>query len=286
MPKFNSWEILGGRVLGPGPFLISGIVNVTPDSFYDGGKHCNPDSALKHAMLLHSQGADVLDVGGESTRPGAALVSAGQELGRVLPVVSGIRDRLGDAAVVSVDTNKARVAAESIQAGAQIINDVSACQFDPGLADVLAQYKPGYVLMHSPGKPETMQKSPKYENVVEELLIFFRNRMNMLIKIGLPESRIIIDPGIGFGKLLEHNLAILRNIHRFYELGRPLYMGLSNKSLWRDLLGLATGDRQNATQAATALMAAKGVFMHRVHDVELTRQTLTVAENILLFDSV
>jgi len=272
------WTVKGGRVLGPAPFLIAGIVNVTPDSFFDGGTHPDLATGTAHGLVLAGQGADILDVGGESTRPYADPVSEAEELERVVPV---IRELAGATdCVLSVDTYKARVAAEALEAGADIVNDVSAFAFEPALLDVVAQYKPGYVLMHSLGRPEEMQNAPAYDDVVGEIMAFFEEKITMLTKAGLPEDRIVLDPGVGFGKLLKHNLDILRGIERFRSLGLPVYMGLSNKSVWQGLLDLPVGERGNATQIGTALTAAKGAFIHRVHDVKLTRQTLTIVQEI------
>lgn len=280
----TTWTVKGGRVLGPAPFFIAGIVNVTPDSFYDGGAHGAAGQAVAHGLTLARQGAHILDVGGESTRPYAETVSAEAEIARVLPVIEGLlaSEELsgGSAPVISVDTTKAVVAVRALDAGAVILNDVSAFSFDPALADVIAQYKPGYVLMHSLGRPGTMQDAPRYADVVDAIMAFFEEKLERLDALGLPRDRIVLDPGIGFGKTLDHNLAILRDIGRFKTFGLPLYMGLSNKSLWQGLLGLPVDRRQNATQAATAIMAAKGVSIHRVHEVESTRQTLTIVHQI------
>ena len=303
----NTWHVSGGRVLGPAPFLVAGIVNVTPDSFFDGGRFLHPDSALEQGRHLAAAGAHILDVGGESTRPGAASVAEAEELARVVPVVSGLvglaglagQDASGAEAlptavtladisagpasgpvispVISVDTYKANVAEQALSAGAAIINDISACRFDPGLLDVLAQQRPGYVLMHSLGRPGTMQIDPRYDDVVGEILRFFEERLAVLTRAGLPEANIVLDPGIGFGKLLEHNLAILRGLKRFGALGRPLYVGLSNKSLWGQLLGLEPGQRQTATAVATGLLVARGVLVHRVHNVASAHQAALVA---------
>ncbi|WP_147821104.1 dihydropteroate synthase [Salidesulfovibrio onnuriiensis] len=286
MPEIT-WNIARGRALGPAPFLIAGIVNVTPDSFYDGGQHDGPDAGVAHAKELVRQGAHILDIGGESTRPYADKVGLAQELERVIPVVRDLAgqklagpDESSVTPAISVDTYKARVAARALEAGAEIINDVSAFRFEPELLDVVGQYKPGYVLMHSLGRPEDMQDAPCYDNVVDEVLAFFEERLNLLDKAGVPGENIVLDPGIGFGKLLEHNLEILKNIERFKVFGLPIYMGLSNKSLWQHLLGLEVGQRQNATQVATALLAARGVPIHRVHEVALTRQSLTIVQEI------
>lgn len=278
-----SWQVMGGRVLGPAPFLVAGILNVTPDSFYDGGAHDLPEQAAAHAARLLTEGADMLDVGGESTRPGARPVDAAEELARVMPAIRAtlaLRDVHGRQPAVSVDTYKAEVAARALEAGAVIVNDVSACRFDEGLVDVLAQHKPGYVLMHSLGRPADMQKAPAYDDVMEDILAFFEERLNHLVRRGLPEACIVLDPGIGFGKALAHNLDILRKVERFLTLGRPVYMGLSNKSLWQKLLDLGPTERQTATAVATALTWAKGARIHRVHEVALARQSLRIAEAI------
>lgn len=274
----RQWIVKGGKALGPAPFFIAGIVNVTPDSFHDGGQFLEHGAALARGLALAAEGAQILDLGGESTRPGAAETPVDEELRRVVPV---IRDLAASCdAALSVDTYKARVAAEALAAGAVIVNDVSACRFDEGLVEVLAQEKPGYVLMHSQGRPREMQKNPSYRDVVEELLAFFEERLQYLVQRGLPEERIVLDPGIGFGKTLEHNLSVLKHIERFHVLGRPLYVGLSHKRLFQGLLGLGPGQRGIATQAATALLAAKGVAVHRVHDVADTVRTLTLAAAI------
>lgn len=277
--KNITWTLKGGTVLGPAPFFVAGIVNVTPDSFYDGGKHEKPESGFEHGLALSSQGAHILDIGGESTRPYADKVSVDQEMERVIPVIRALVAH-GVPSVISVDTYKAPVAAAALDAGAAILNDVSAFEFDPELLDVIGQYKPGYVLMHSKGRPEIMQDAPEYSDVIDEMLAFFESKLEALDKVGLPREHIVLDPGIGFGKTLDHNLTILREIKRFETFGLPLYMGLSNKSIWQGLLGLEVGERQNATQAATAILAAKGVPIHRVHEVKTTCQTLTIVQEI------
>ncbi|GAB6057386.1 dihydropteroate synthase [Desulfonatronum parangueonense] len=261
--------------------LIMGVINCTPDSFYDGGQHLLPGNAVRHGRMLASQGAKILDVGGESTRPGSLPVAREEERERVLPVIEGLSTALElshPEVVLSVDTTKAEVAAAALAAGAAVVNDISACRFDPELLDVLCQYQPGYVLMHALGTPATMQSNPSYENVLEEVRRFFEQRMNVLVQAGLPEDSIILDPGIGFGKLLEHNLRLLRDIGDLLQLGRPLLVGISNKSFWKSLLGLELEERETVNQVATALLTAKGVRVHRVHDVEATRRTLRVCE--------
>ncbi len=273
------WKLYGGREITPAPFLIVGILNVTPDSFFDGGMYNSYDKALEHAGKMLEDGAHILDVGGESTRPFSRRVGEREEKSRVIPVIRAIKEKY-PGAVISVDTYKGTVARDALNAGALIVNDVSGFRFDPSLLEVLSEFRPGYVLMHSLGRPEDMQRDPKYEDVVDEIMSFFEERMKILVDAGLEESNIVLDPGIGFGKLLEHNLEILKNIDKFYSLGRPIFMGLSNKSLWEKLLGVKVGEREYATQVATALLARRGVLIHRVHNVKLTFDTLKIVEAI------
>lgn len=271
-----SWDVVRGRTLGPAPFFVVGILNATPDSFYDGGSASGTAALVDKALSLLDQGADILDIGGESTRPFSAAVPEEVELQRVLSVVEGVL-RVRPGAAVSVDTTKAGVARACLNAGAVIVNDVSAMDADPGLLDVLADLRPGYVLMHSQGGPGTMQVAPRYDDVVDEIRAFFETRLGILTRAGLPEGNVALDPGIGFGKTLEHNLEILRNIERFFEFGRPVYMGLSNKSLWKGLLGRDGKERNAATLAATVALYGRGVRIHRVHEVREVRDGLTVA---------
>ena len=271
------WHILGGRALKtPTPFGVMGIVNLTPDSFYDGGQHDSPAPGISHALALRDLGADILDLGAESSRPGAAELSPQQETERLLPVLAGLR-RKAPAAVISVDTYHAETAATVLNLGVSIINDISACSFDPALLDVLVQYKPGYVLMHSQGRPKTMQHNPSYTDVRREVRDFFEREMSRLVRAGMPEDRIVLDPGIGFGKTLEHNLALLSHPEDWLELGRPVLMALSMKSVFGGLLGLPPQQRGLATATATAMLRGKGVYWHRVHDVAAARQAMTVA---------
>lgn len=276
-----SWEVRGGRSIGPAPFCIFGIVNVTPDSFHDGGEYNSVAAGIAHARKQAAAGAHVLDIGGESSRPFAEPVSLDDEIRRVLPIVEGVLGDCSDTALpwaVSVDTYKAGTAAAVLEAGAHIINDISAFEFDPELKDVVAQYQPGYVLMHSQGKPDTMQQAPVYENVVDDILAFFERKLRALTGAGVPESRIMIDPGIGFGKTVEHNITILQNIDAFQALGFPVMAGVSNKSMFEKVCGAPAGERENCTQATTAILAYRGVEVHRVHDVAKTRETLLLAE--------
>ncbi len=273
------WIIRGGRLFASLPlFGIMGILNLTPDSFYDGGRYEDAASALARAGRLLAEGADIIDLGAESSRPGAAVVPAVEELSRLLPAIAAIKNAEPEV-IISVDCWKVETATNVLEAGADIINDISAALFDPGLMEVLATYKPGYVLMHSQGRPENMQDNPKYDNVVDELLDFFTRRMEALVSAGLPEDRIVIDPGIGFGKTVEHNLRIIGAVERFHVLGRPLLAGVSMKSLFAGILSPGVGtlgeeEKIRATQTATAFLAGKGVALHRVHHVAAARDTL------------
>lgn len=277
----NTWFLKGGKAFEPAPFGIMGIINLTPDSFFDGGQHADTPSAVQHAEQLLQEGAHILDFGAESSRPNAVPVSAQQEELRLLPVLEAVRQKHPDA-ILSVDTYHATSAARVLEAGADIINDISACCFDPALRDVVAQYKPGYVLMHSQGKPDTMQQAPRYTHVVDEVLHFFEHHLQALTRAGLPEDRIVLDPGIGFGKYVQHNIELLKNLNCFARLGRPLLMGISMKSFLGDMLGLPTAERACATQVVTALLAQQGAAYHRVHHVAATRRTLALVQALTI----
>ncbi len=268
------WHVLGGRVLSPhAPFGVMGIVNLTPDSFYDGGRHQGV-AGLNHALQLWKAGADILDLGAESTRPGAQPIPPEMELERLLPVLARLQQQL-PAAIIAVDTYHAATAATALGMGAAIINDVSACTRDPALLDILVQFKPGYVLMH--GLADTAQGNADTNDIRRNVREFFEKKLAYLVRSGLPEDRIALDPGIGFGKTAQQNFILLAHPEDWLDLGRPLLMGLSRKSLFGTLLGLAPNARATATVAATALLWARGIFWHRVHDVDAVRQALTVA---------
>jgi len=272
------WLLRGGRVLCVSPFCVMGIVNLAPDSFCDGGAHETPEAAVGHSLRLLEQGAHILDLGAESSRPGARELAPETEQARLLPVLRGLRAHpQGREAALSVDTYKASTARLALEAGADIINDISACAFDPELLDALVEYKPGYVLMHCRGRPADMQADPLYTNVMDEVLYFFERELTRLCAAGLPEKSIVLDPGIGFGKRLGDNTALLRGIPRLCGLGRPLLIGLSMKSFFGDLLGLAPERRGAATQIAAALSAVKGAALHRVHDVAGVLDALLLA---------
>ncbi len=256
-----------------------GIVNVTPDSFSDGGRFLDPEAAVAHGRALRAEGADVLDVGGESTRPGAAPVGADAERARVEPVVAALA---AEGAVVSVDTTKASVARAALAAGARWVNDVSALRFDPDLAGVVADAGAEVCLMHMLGEPRTMQAAPHYDDVVDDVAAFLAERLATAVAAGIAEERIWLDPGIGFGKTLEHNLALLGRLDELVALGRPVLVGTSRKSFLGRLAGGAgPDDRLPGTIATNVLARAKGATGFRVHDVAALRAALTVADATL-----
>ncbi|MBQ9405276.1 MAG: dihydropteroate synthase [Desulfovibrio sp.] len=251
-----------------------GIVNLTPDSFFDGGRHRGV-GGVTHALRLLEQGADIVDLGAESTRPGATPVSADEEMARLLPTLASLRRSLPSAAI-SVDTSHATTAAAALEMGAVVINDVSACSRDPALLDVLVQFKPGYVLMHG-WDTGRQDHNCHEEDMRSQVRSFFAKNLDRLVRSGLPEERIVLDPGIGFGKTAQQNFALLAHPEDWLELGRPVVVGLSRKSLFGVLCGLSPEQRGTATTTATALLWERGVFWHRVHDVAEVRQALAVA---------
>ena len=255
-----------------------GVVNVTPDSFSDGGLYLDPEAAVAHGRELAAAGAEILDVGGESTRPGAEAVSAEEELRRVVPVIRGLRDLDCE---VSVDTSKAEVAAAALDAGAGIVNDVTALRGGPEMAALCAERGAGVVLMHMLGDPRTMRDDPRYEDVVAEVRTFLAERIEAATAAGIDEERIWLDPGIGFGKTAAHNMELLRRLGELRELGRPLVVGTSRKSFIGRIDGSAADERLGGTIASSVLAAAEGAEVLRVHDVAEMRQALAVATAIL-----
>lgn len=279
-PYTPKWHCIEGKeIICREKFGILGILNITPDSFYDGGKYNDRKSALARARLLLEEGSEIVDMGAESTRPGAVDVAPEKELAQLLPVLTAFKREFPQA-IVSIDTRNSATAAETLKNGAAIINDVSACEHDPGLVDVLAQFKPGYILMHSQGKPAYMQNNPHYNNVVDEVKSFFENKLNALVKAGLPENNIALDPGIGFGKNISHNLDLLTHIEEFAFLGRPLVGAVSQKSMFNQILGHPPDKHGMDTAVASALLWSKGVAWHRVHNVAQTRNALRIATAI------
>jgi dihydropteroate synthase len=260
-----------------GPKLM-GVVNVTPDSFSDGGLYLDPEAAIQHGEGLARAGAAILDIGGESTRPGAEEVALEDELRRVEPVVAGLA---GGEATISVDTSKAAVAAAALDAGAEIVNDVTALRGDPEMAALCADRGATVVLMHMLGTPRTMQRDPVYEDVVEDVKAFLSERVETAVVAGIAEERIWLDPGIGFGKTAEHNLELLRRLGEVGKLGRPLVIGTSRKSFIGRVDGSDAGERLGGTIASSVLAAAEGAAVLRVHDVAEVGQAMAVAGAIL-----
>jgi dihydropteroate synthase len=260
---------------------LMGIVNVTPDSFSDGGLFLDPDRAIAHGRALAAAGAEILDVGGESTRPGAEPITADTELERVRPVIEGLASGGGTGAAISIDTSKAAVAGAALGAGAEIVNDVTALRGDPELASLCRERGCEVVLMHMLGNPRTMQREPRYTDVVADVKAFLAQRIEAAIAAGIAEERIWVDPGIGFGKTVRHNLELLRRLGELADLGRPLVVGASRKGFIGRLTGREVDQRRGGTVAANVLALAAGADVLRVHDVAEVREAVVVAEAIL-----
>ena len=252
--------------------LVMGIVNVTPDSFSDGGMHGRRDAAFAHALKLLDEGADILDIGGESTRPGAQAVGIQEELDRVLPVIEALK---GVDAPISIDTFKPEVMREAIVSGAQMVNDINALQDDAAMR-VVAGSDVAVCLMHKQGSPQTMQTQPAYSDVVTEVSEFLRARIAAAESAGIARQRIVIDPGFGFGKTLEHNVALLRELNKLTELGVPILAGLSRKSMLGTLTGQEVGQRLSGSVAAALIAVQRGAKIVRVHDVRATVDALKI----------
>jgi dihydropteroate synthase len=259
------------------PAQIMGIVNVTPDSFSDGGAFLNPDAAIAHGRELIAEGAHILDIGGESTRPGAPAVEAREETSRVVPVIEGLADA---GLMVSIDTSKAAVASAAIDAGAAIVNDVTALA-DPDMSGLCAERGVGLVLMHMLGTPRTMQENPVYDDVVDDIKAFLSERIERAVDDGVEEGAIWIDPGIGFGKTVDHNLELLRRLGEFRSLGRPILIGTSRKSFIGKLTGAEVDDRLGGTLATEVIAYANGAQIIRAHDVGPVRDALVMAGAII-----
>jgi dihydropteroate synthase len=260
---------------------LMGIVNVTPDSFSDGGMYLDAEAAITHARELVAEGADILDVGGESTRPGAEAVSAEVELNRTLPVITALADWGTGNVPISIDTSKAAVAATALDAGATIVNDVTALRADPELAGVCAERGCELVLMHMLGTPRTMQDDPRYDDVVDDVKAFLAERVEAAVAAGVGEERVWVDPGIGFGKTVEHNLELTRRLGELRELGRPVVFGSSRKSHLGAITGRGVDDRLGATIASNVLAVRAGADVLRVHDVAELADAVLAAEVIL-----
>ena len=265
---------------------IMGVLNVTPDSFSDGGEFFTLDDAVTQGYRLFKDGADVLDIGGESTRPFSHAVSVEEEIQRVVPVIERLSKRIS--IPISIDTTKADVAEHAIKAGASMINDISSLRFDPKMADVAADYGVPVILMHMLGNPKTMQVEPKYDDLVGQIKAFFENEIDLAEQKGISKSKIIIDPGIGFGKTFDHNLSLIKNLHEFKTLNVPILIGTSRKAFIRDLLKDETQKDvhpqsrivETGTQASVAAAVLNGAHIVRIHDVASTRITVKIIDAI------
>jgi len=274
------WKI-GGRVVDlSNRGMIMGVLNVTPDSFSDGGQFFGTEPAVEHGIQMADEGADIIDVGGESTRPGAEPVSAEEELRRVIPVIDKLRPKID--IVISIDTSKADVARAALDAGAEMINDVTAGLGDKQMLPLAATRNAALVLMHMQGEPRTMQKNPRYGDVVREVAVFFRQQYDRAIECGVDPMRLAFDPGIGFGKTLEHNLTLLKHLEQLRMHDRPLVVGVSRKSFLGKLAGSnEMSDRVGPTIAMTSILRSGGADVLRVHDVKESVTALRITESVL-----
>ncbi|MCC6966407.1 MAG: dihydropteroate synthase [Nitrospira sp.] len=258
--------------------LVMGVLNVTPDSFSDGGTFVTVEQAVDHARQMQAEGADIIDIGAESSRPGAHPIDEREELRRLIPVVEAVREAVS--LPISVDTTKAAVARSAIQAGAAIVNDISALQGDPLMAQLVAETGVAVVLMHMQGTPQTMQQSPRYGNVVEEVMAFLQQRAQVAIACGIRPSQIVLDPGFGFGKLQEHNLRMLAEFDAFTTLGYPVLAGVSRKQFIGNVIRRPVHEREFGNAGAVAVAVLKGAHIIRVHDVRAMKDTATVVSAI------
>jgi len=278
----KNWSIKAGRFqlnLGERTYIM-GILNITPDSFSDGGRFFDrPEEAIEYALKMEEEGADIIDIGGESTRPGAKPVSLKEELRRVIPVIKILSKRLK--IPISIDTRKAKVAKEAIEAGASIVNDVSGLRYDEEMRKIVAYYKVPLIIMHMKGNPQTMQRNPFYKDLISEIIDFLEKRINLAEEAGISRENIIIDPGIGFGKTVEHNLMILKNLYQFKVLGRPILIGTSRKSFIGKILNLDVNERLYGTISSCCLAVLKGANILRVHDVKEVKEAINLLDAIL-----
>jgi dihydropteroate synthase len=295
--RATAWQLRTRRIELPRRPLLMGIVNCTPDSFSDGGQFFDPQSAIDHARRLLDEGTDIIDIGGESTRPYSTPVDSDEELRRVMPVVEALCSATGmrttgpanlksgatgsasaDRPIVSIDTSKARVAREVLAAGCEIINDITALTGDPEMLAVARDSQCGVCAMHMQGTPQTMQDNPTYTDIVAEILEYLRQRRDAIIAAGIDSERICLDPGVGFGKTHQHNLTLAANCWRFHELGCPVLVGHSRKGFIGKVLGDSTLDRTAGTLGVSLALAAQGVHILRVHETAATRQALALFE--------
>ena len=270
---FNNWLVKSEK-----PYLIMGILNVTPDSFSDGGQFLKVENAFTHSVKMIEEGADIIDIGGESTKPFADPVSTDEELSRVIPVIEKIRSEYD--ILISIDTTKSKVAEEAITAGANIINDVSAMEIDENMLQIAKNYNSPIVMMHMKGIPKNMQNNPTYDHLITEIKDYLSSRVKCAINAGIDKKNIIIDPGIGFGKSVEHNFEIINNLDSFVDLGFPVLLGASRKSFIGLTLNVEEKDRLEGSIAANVIGLQKGAKIFRVHDVLAAKKSLIIANKI------
>ncbi len=275
----TAWRVRGRTFVVTRRALVMGVLNVTPDSFSDGGAFVDPDDALRRALAMVEEGADLIDIGGESTRPGSATVSADDEIARIRPVIERLRPRTD--AALSIDTRKSEVARVALDLGVDVVNDISGLRGDETRASLAAKAGAGLVLMHMQGEPATMQKDPRYDDVVSEVKGFLFDAARRAEEAGLPREAIAIDPGIGFGKSAEHSVALLRATSQLAATGYPVLIGVSRKSMFEKLLGLALTERLEAGLAAAVASVLRGARIVRTHDVQATVRALRFTEIVL-----
>jgi len=269
----NTYLPLGSRT------IIMGVLNLTPDSFYDGGKFTNIDAALKHVERVISEGADIIDVGGESTKPGSLSITLEEECERVIPVISEINKNFD--IIISIDTTKSAVALEALKEGASIVNDISGLTFDEKIADAASEYKAGLVVSHTSARPEVMQEHTEYESLLEDIIDSLSLSVKKALDRGVESESIIIDPGFGFGKTAEQNLLILKNLHKICELGKPVLIGTSNKSFIGKVLNAEVNERIEGTAATVAIGIANGASIIRVHEIEHMKKIAVMADAVM-----
>jgi len=258
---------------------LMGVLNVTPDSFSDGGRFLKLEEAVKQGLKLAEEGADIIDIGGESTRPGSEPVTIEEELRRIMPVIEELTKRIQ--VPISIDTYKSKIAKEVLDSGASMVNDISGLRFDPEMKKVIAEYDVPVVLMHIQGTPRNMQENPKYDNLIEDIKSYLNQSISMAEETGIGEDKIIIDPGIGFGKTLDDNLKILKNLREFKSLGKPVMIGVSRKSFIGKILDLPTDERLEGSLAALAIAVINGANILRVHDVKESKRVAKLVDAIL-----
>ena len=278
------WELKTKKLeLGRSP-KIMGIVNVTPDSFSDGGHYSDPEKAIEHGLRLAEQGADILDIGGESTRPYSEVVDEQQELHRVIPVVESLAKQTS--VPISIDTSKATVAEAAIDCGAEIINDITGLEGDPRMPDVARRSKAGICVMHMKGTPQDMQDNPVYDDATQEIYEYLKLRLDSLLSIGIEATKICLDPGIGFGKTHDHNFELLANCDKFLNLGQPILIGHSRKGFIAKAIGDKEANRDFGTLAVSLLLAQKNIHVLRVHNVQATKHGLALQQRVGNFNRV